>query len=182
MEVYGFQLPAAFVQLQRDIRERNLDSIWVQKNRVDAFGRPWEVSDITFADAIEEIKEDIDFLRQCFRQGGFHQIEQARNAPGFVADFTDVSKLVWFGRMATGDPYCFDFGNDPEKPSIIFWETAPGFCYWRRVAPDFESFIALFQPSSEAEPFDPGDEEWELVMSLSRPTRSGCSWWRWWRR
>jgi hypothetical protein len=154
MEVYGFQLPASFEQLRRDICERKLDSIWVQKGHVDAYGLPWEVPDLTITRDTEKIRSDTDFLRRCFGQGGFHQNESARDKPGFITDFTDVSKLIWFGRTGSGDPYCFDFGTNLEEPSVVCWDY-----HWRRVAPSFTSFIALFLPSSEAEAFDPSEEE-----------------------
>jgi hypothetical protein len=34
--------------------------------------------------------------------------------------------------------------------------------------PNFESFIALFQPIGEAEPYQPSDEEWTQAMSVLR--------------
>jgi hypothetical protein len=144
VEVYGFQLPASFVQLYQAIRERKLDSIWVQKGRVDAYGRPWKPRGLTIVPNLEVIREVTAMLPRFYHAE--HRFQQdARehgNKPGFIADFTDVSKLVWFGRTGSGEPYCFDFGDNPEEPSVIFWDE-----YWRRVAPNFASFIVLFQPA-----------------------------------
>ena len=57
----------------------------------------------------------------------------------YIADF---SQVVCFGFGSEGDPYCFDYREDRDQPSIIYWADA----YWRRVAPDFETLLTLIEP------------------------------------
>jgi hypothetical protein len=44
MEVNGFQLPAAFVQLCKATRSGKMPDEWALKDDVDAYGSSWENS------------------------------------------------------------------------------------------------------------------------------------------
>jgi hypothetical protein len=79
------------------------------------------------------------------------QTEKARAYPGFIPYIEDFSMIVQFGRKLSGAPFCFDFRENAREPSVIHWED--GGCYWRRLAPSFDTFISLFERCSE--------EEWE---------------------
>jgi hypothetical protein len=140
MVVNGFELPAAFVQLCEAIRRGEAPKDWGLRENVDAYGQPWEVPDLSIYRDLEEIQSETDALLNMFlHEGRFEQSPAYANQPGFIADFTGVANFVWFGRASDGSPYCFDFGTDPKEPSVVHWDG-----YWRRVAPNFESFIALF--------------------------------------
>jgi hypothetical protein len=54
---------------------------------------------------------------------------------------------VRFGTSISGECYCFDFGAGSTEPSVVTWPT--GDCYWRRVAPNFAAFMALFIDARE---------------------------------
>jgi hypothetical protein len=62
---------------------------------------------------------------------------------------------VRFGTSPTGEVYCFDFGGDPREPSVVTWPHLD--CYWRRVAPNFESFIALFVDYHQS-------PQWKMIL------------------
>jgi SMI1/KNR4 family protein SUKH-1 len=180
MEVDGFKLPASYVEICQAIRERRSHPIWVHIYGVDAYGRPWEARDMTIQGDEESIKEDTEFLRQRFREGGFRQNEAARDEPGFATEISDVSKLIWFGSPASGEPFCFDFGASPKEPSVIFWASSSGVIYWRQVAPNFDDFIALFRPANEAEPYDASggewtEEEWDQALPPPRSLLDGMA-------
>ena len=158
MVVNGFQLPAAFVQLCEAICDGEEGPFWEQIRRFDAYGSPWW-ADLTINSDEETIRENTEFLTRAFEKDGFQQANVHSDEPGFIFDFTDVSRLVWFGRTGSGEPFCFDFRGNHEEPSVIHWTDA----YWRRVAPNFVSFIALFVPADEAEPYDRAEEQCEYV-------------------
>ena len=64
----------------------------------------------------------------------------ASREPGFISYITDFSEIVCFGMDGSGAYFCFDFREDKNKPSVIWWSDV----YWRRIAPDFEAFVRLF--------------------------------------
>jgi hypothetical protein len=61
--------------------------------------------------------------------------------PGFIPFISDFSQIVVFGHNDMGEDYCFDYRENPDGPSIIHWNDS----YWRRVAPNFDAFISLFE-------------------------------------
>jgi hypothetical protein len=70
------------------------------------------------------------------------------NEPGYIRYIKDYSKIVWFAAGGDGSPFCFDFRDNKDNPSVIWWDDA----YWRRIAPDYDSFIELFDFSNKAVP------------------------------
>jgi hypothetical protein len=168
MTVSGFELPAAFVQLREAIQRGQAPTDWGLKENVDAYGRPWEVPDLRIYCDLEEIQSDTDLLSNMFlHEDRFQQIPAYyATLPGFIADFTGVANFVWFGRGSDGSPYCFDFGTNRKEPSVVHWDG-----YWRRVAPNFESFIALFVDIFQSPQWledDNDDEEEELTQLTGR--------------
>jgi SMI1 / KNR4 family (SUKH-1) len=152
MTVNGFQLPDGFVKLCQEIREGKTELHWLLKGetggeRVDAYGNRLANSDIEFLTDAEEIRERTDSLWQEFGQDKrFLAGPEDSSSPGFV-EVTDVEQFIWFGTVASGEPFCFDFSENSQQPSIITWNDA----YWQRVAPDFETFISLFVPWTREE-------------------------------
>src|SRR5437016_1420565 len=106
MVVNGFQLPGAFVQLAEAIRDGKKHPLWAQTRHFDAYGSPWW-SDLTISSDEETIREDTEFLTRAFERNGFQQANAHTDEPGSILDFTDVSRLVWFGRTGSGEPFCF---------------------------------------------------------------------------
>jgi hypothetical protein len=70
--------------------------------------------------------------------------QQRAKEPGFLFDITDFSKIVQFGCSAGGAPFCFDFGEDLQEPSVILHDDS--YARWRRIAPSFDRLISLFKP------------------------------------
>jgi hypothetical protein len=64
---------------------------------------------------------------------------------GAIADITDFSRILCFGFSAEGEPFCFDFRDDLERPSVICWDGEA--LAWRRIAPDAETFLRIFSLS-----------------------------------
>jgi hypothetical protein len=168
MVVGGFELPAAFVQLCEAIQRGEAPIEWGLKENVDAYGRPWEVADLRFYRDPAEMQ----FWTERFRHDDRFQVRRVFD------DFTDVANLVWFAHATNGTGYCFDFGEDPKEPSVVYFH-GDG----RRVAPNFESFIALFvdvretpqwkermkgllgDEEEDEEEEEPGDPAWEAARA-----------------
>jgi hypothetical protein len=160
MVVNDFELPAAFVQLCEAIERGEAPWEWDLQENVDAYGKPWEVADLRIHCDPKGIQADTDRLLYWFYHEGRFQDgvevppeEIAEPPPGGwpVAhgctedeDFTGVANFVWFASATDGMVYCFDFGTDPKEPSVVYWDG-----YWRRVAPNFETFMALFDDGLE---------------------------------
>jgi hypothetical protein len=162
MTVNGFELPAAFVQLSKATERGEAPDRWGLKENVDAYGQPWENYGVEILTDPKEIADDTCWLERKYREDhGFRNSIEARGAPGFINDFTGVSHFVRFATSPTGEFYCFDFGGDPREPSVVYWDTGG---YWRRLAPNFSSFLALFvdylqSPQWLADDVDDEDDE-----------------------
>jgi hypothetical protein len=140
MVVNGFELPEAFVKLCEAIRRGEAPDEYGLKEDVDAYGRPWEAVVLRIYCEPEDIQAETDLFSNMFlHEERFQQSPECANQPGFIADFTGVANFVWFASVTDGHPYVFDFGTDPKEPSVAYWDG-----YWRRVAPNLASFIALF--------------------------------------
>lgn len=86
-------------------------------------------------------------LPKHFAPDGFYgEPSVEADAPGYIPDIVDFSKIVCFGISGDGAPFCFDFRDNESNPSVIWWDDV----YWRRVAPDFASFLELFDISRAA--------------------------------
>jgi hypothetical protein len=156
MTVSGFELPVAFVELCEAIERGEAPYEWELKENVDAYGRPWEIADLRIvAHDPESLESWTAWIQTAFfQEGRLSQPSYEADAPGFIADFTDLSHFVWLGDSTAGHTYAFDFGTDPKEPSVVCWDN-----YWRRVAPDFASFIALFIDTYCAPYWDEESEE-----------------------
>jgi hypothetical protein len=158
--VNGLELPTSFVEFLRDepglLREL--------KGKVDAYGNPFEAD---FATDLERVASETDLATDLERIGHetadlapnfgvadkwspeevLSQTDKERTSPGFIPYIDDFSKIVQFGRTMAGAPFCFDFRENAREPSIIHW--ADYGSYWRRIAPNFDTFISLFEPYEE---------------------------------
>jgi hypothetical protein len=145
MTVSGLQLPASFVRFFGEHRYTN----WDLKGKADAYGNPLQ-ADFMPHSTIERMEQKTAKLSQYF--GPAHPpVAPCYQEPGFLFDITDFSKIACFGRTVGGAPFCFDFRENPDEPSVIFHDDL--YARWRRIAPDFDSFIGLF------ERYEEGDEE-----------------------
>jgi hypothetical protein len=157
MVVNGFELPEDFVQLCEAIQRGEAPEEWVLRENVDAYGRPWQNGDLMIYTDPDIMAEETRELDQMYREEDrFQQDDLSRNEAGFADDFTDIANYLRFGTNDAGEVFCFDFGVDPEAPSVVYWDG-----YWRRVAPNFEAFIALFVDKRKA-PSSPDDKDLAL--------------------
>jgi hypothetical protein len=116
------------------------------REEVDSYGNHLE-SDLSEIYETEDalIRETND-LPKHFAPEYFVEPSEWQNEPGLIADIIDFSKIVCFGMSGDGAPFCFDYRDNLERPSVIWWADA----YWRRVAPDFDSFIELLDLDEDA--------------------------------
>jgi hypothetical protein len=156
MEVNGFRLPADYAQLCEASQRGEAPDEWVLRDNLDAYGHPWENAGLVLYEDPELMAVETRALERMFREEDRfqHDEEMCRNEPGFIEDFTGIDHYLRIGVSNVGEVYCLDFGADPKEPSVVYWD---GEGYWRRVAPDFRSFIALFIDENEAPP-DPEDD------------------------
>jgi hypothetical protein len=168
MVVGGFELPEAFVQLCEAIQRGEAPKEWELKENVDAYGRPWKVADLLFECDPNEMQYWTERIRHDYlHENRFHD-------RGLIEDFTGVANFVRFAHATDGDFYMFDFGKDPKEPSVVYFEGG----YWRRAAPDFQTFMTLFVPVELDAVLDrlfgdedellPGDEGREAVQPTAR--------------
>ena len=141
MEINGLKMPHLFVEAIREgILRRDIGS-WELRDNVDAYGNPLESELGEVYEDIETIVRETQELPKYYAPDGFYgEPSEEANEPGYIPDIVDFSKIVCFGTSADGAPFCFDFRDDESNPSIIWWDDV----YWRRVAPDFASFLKLF--------------------------------------
>jgi hypothetical protein len=149
MKVNGLQLPAAFVQLC-DTASSEDQTGWVLKDEVDAYGNEWSEGDLELDCDPASIRSETQGMQQNWYVPTAEELAEANEEfasyPGFIPQLGDFSKLVRFGTDGAANPFCFDFRESVEEPSVIYWCNG---VYWRRVAPTFATFIALFRPRSQ---------------------------------
>jgi SMI1 / KNR4 family (SUKH-1) len=148
--VHGLNLPTAFETFVRTFDGTLL--YWVLGGGVDAYGNRF-AADFETTTNLSLIEQSTKELALYFGAGDMPPevvekgLQEARTRPGFIPYIEDFSKIVWFGRTAAGAPYCFDFRENERQPSIIHWDDGGG--HWRRIAPDFQTFIGLLDPYGE---------------------------------
>jgi SMI1/KNR4 family protein SUKH-1 len=144
MVVNESKLPDSFVALID--RPQPLD-YWIPKEDVDASGHEYR-SDLILLDRLAKIEEETNSLPVSFHVSSMmpedfeEWTRRYGQRPGFIPYITDFSKIVSFGRTPSGETYCFDCRDDPDEPSIIYWDDG----YWVRRAPNFDTFISWFEP------------------------------------
>lgn len=147
MKIKGLDLPSSFVEIIRLGNLRREYGCWNLREEIDAYGNPFESELCDIYDSELKIIEETNDLLKYFSSDGFYgEPSEWENEPGFIPDITDFSEIICFGVAGDGAPFCFDYRNkSSESPSIIWWNDA----YWRRIAPNFEVFIDLFNLNEE---------------------------------
>ena len=155
MVVNGLKLPDAFVQFL----EEHGYSDWELKGNVDAYGHPLEEATFVPYNSVEWMEQETAPLAQYFGPAdlaGYSPEVQAKVRaelavvpPGFLPEIADFSQIVRFGTSPSGEPYCFDFRENSQEPSIIHFPDVGS--RWRRIAPNFETFISMFEDRAEDE-------------------------------
>ena len=147
MEINELKLPALFVRNAHEGKFHREFGSWELKKKVDAFGNYLETEiGQVFIDIDSIIRETKD-LPEHFAPDGFYgePVEDGEKEPGFIPDIIDFSKIVCFAISGDGSCFCFDFREDKNNPSIIWWDDV----YWRQIATNYETFIILFNFSSD---------------------------------
>jgi hypothetical protein len=140
MEINGLKLPVSFVEaIRTGILYRETGS-WALRESIDAYGYPLESELGEIYETEDNIIQETNNLPKHFAPECCEEINDWQNEPGFIPYIVDFSKVVCFGISGDGAPFCFDYRVNREEPSVIWWDDI----YWRRIAPDFNSFIALF--------------------------------------
>jgi hypothetical protein len=140
MVVKGLQLPEAFVRVVNGggLFFDNFD----RPNKVDAYGNRWS-ADLEIYTTLSHIEEVNLLIEKNMRMDPNEPPDDPEHCPGFIPYIDDYSQIVSFGMGGDGPEFCFDYRDNPEKPSIIYWDEI----YWRRVAPDFETLLTLLDPA-----------------------------------
>lgn len=143
MIINGLKLPESFVKaINSSLFYREVGS-WELKQNRDFFGNFLETELGYVYSDLDEIKKHTDEQQKYFpSEYAFEDDseEEYKNRSEYVPYILDFSKIVEFGISGDGAPFCFDFRENLQEPSIIWWDDV----YWRKIAPSFDTFIKLF--------------------------------------
>lgn len=147
MIIKGCKLPDSFLRIAQRIPSNKLVG-WELKHYVDAYGNLFEPELMKFYSDQESILRATNELPEHFKPDGYYGElgSPGENEPGFIPDIVDFSKIICFAVDGEDAPFCFDYREDAERPSVVYWADA----WWRRVAPNFDSFMALYDVGAAA--------------------------------
>lgn len=153
MEVNGFRLPAALVQVLQDANAESTN--WMQREpdpskQVNAYGDKFDLGDImilsydTMVRETDNLPERFPFMTE--ESYNSHRLAKAPSTLPFIDDY---SQIVVFGKVGSGEPYCLDYRENPQDPSVFH---LPNYgSVWTRVAPNFAAFRELIIPYEDDE-------------------------------
>ena len=141
MTVDGFRLPASFLEAIASGSLRRKVGSWQLSSDRDAFGQKLETELGEVYDALDTVKGESAELPHGFEaNGAYGESLEELAGPGAIPDIVDFRGVVCFGESGDGAPFCFDYRGGAAEPRVIWWDDV----YWRVVAPDFASFLSLF--------------------------------------
>jgi hypothetical protein len=144
MEINGLKLPPAFVHDLRGGRLSSGNGSWELHHNENAYGEPLETELAHVFDSAARIQKETDEMPANYTSINVEDVEGYTETcgvqPGEIPYIWDFSQIVCFAVAGDGAPFCFDYREDPEEPRVIWWADA----YWQRIAPDYSSFIQLF--------------------------------------
>jgi len=141
MTINGFRLPDSFLQAVVSGSVRREVGSWPLRSDRDAFGQKLETELGQVYDTLADIKRETTELTNSFEPNGVYGDSLAEMAgPGAIPDIVDFRAVVCFGMSGDGAQFCFDFRGNGVEPRVIWWDDV----YWRVVAPNFASFLCLF--------------------------------------
>lgn len=141
MKINEFELPSSFVEIISKNKLPQKIGSWNLLRNIDAYGNflESELSEIYKTEIA--IRQETNLLQKHFVLDGYYgEPSEWQNSPGYIDDIIDFSKIICFGMSGDGAPFCFDYRDNSKQPSVIWWNDV----FWRRIAPNFDSFIALF--------------------------------------
>jgi len=141
MKINNHELPEAFVEaISKGELKRKIGS-WNLIENHDAFGNKLETELGEVFNTFERISKETEKLPIGFEESGDSKDTfEDLMGPGAIPNIHDFSNIICFAISGDGSPFCFDYRNSKKEPSVIWWDDV----YWRLVAPDFNSFISLF--------------------------------------
>lgn len=114
---------------------------WPLLQGQDYYGNPLETElGLVFQTEDERRGQTLDLPRQFRADGDYGQNPVASLARGMIEDIKDFDQILWFAIAGDGSPFCLDYRDNPQEPSVIWWDDT---C-WRRLAPSFRDFCVLF--------------------------------------
>jgi hypothetical protein len=143
MMVNSLKIPDALVNGMRTGKFRRRVGSWQLRKNQDAFGNPLETELGEISSTASKMAKETAQLASDFSEGvgdGYGTSDPEFAGPGAIDDILDFSNIVCFGCAGDDSPFCLDFRLSPDRPQVIWWDDV----YWRLVAPDVESFLALF--------------------------------------
>jgi hypothetical protein len=143
MFINGLKLPAKFIEALISGLLKRERGVWNLKENKDSYGNflESELGDVFSSE--EEFSKEFVKLPIGFEHTEYYGVDLAnenKDSPGYIPDITDFSKIVCFAYSGDGSPFCFDYRENINEPSVIWWDDV----YWRRISPNWESFISLF--------------------------------------
>jgi hypothetical protein len=141
LEIAGLPVPDLYLRAVR-ISSFAGDEPFETRGGADAYGHPLTLS------IVQMYQEPADLIRATTRVAiGFEpDAWYGARTPaitGAISDIVDFSRILCFGVSAEGEPFCFDFRDELESPSVICWDGNA--MVWRRIAPDVEGFLRIFE-------------------------------------
>jgi len=122
-------------------RLRREKGSWPLREELDAFGQRLEIKLGEFFETEADIDKATDALSRDFKADGFYGKPNEEPEIGGIPDIVDFSGILCFGSAGDGAPFCLDYRASPEHPQIVWWDDI----HWRVVAPDFDTFLRLFE-------------------------------------
>ena len=145
MTINEHKLPKALTEVLDTQVLRRTVGTWELKKNSDAYGDPLETSLGEVFHTKAQIEQETSQLSENFKADGFYGEDAPHlQGPGAIPDILNFEGLLCFGQSGDGSPFCLDYRDDEERPSVVWWDD----CYWRRIAPDFTSFLDLLDLNS----------------------------------
>lgn len=145
MQINDLELPHAFVGDVQAGRFRETRGSWELIENRDAHGKPLETEIAYVLEAVAELEKATGELGQnfcCINTDDIDEYDETLGAArGEIPYIWDFSQLICFAKAADDAPFCFDFRENADDPSVIWWADE----HWQRVAPNYESFLSLFE-------------------------------------
>lgn len=141
MKVRKLEIPLKMVEaIEAGLLKRCIGS-WELKRDFDSFGNPLETELGEFYDSATIIAEESVCLGINFIADGVYGEMHEEAYPGSIPDILNFEKILCFGCSGDGAPFCLDYREFLDSPSVIWWDDI----HWRKVSPNFHMFLELFE-------------------------------------
>jgi len=141
MIVNNLRLPDAFLRVVGSGALKREVGSWQLRSSCDAFGQYLETEIAEVYDTATKIERETAELPIGFEPNEVYGESRSETAgPGAIPDIVDFDGVLCIGMSGDGAPFCLDYRGGEGEPCVIWWDDV----YWRVVAPDFASFLSLF--------------------------------------